>query len=126
MRDYEQLADSLDRRMLDFNLKILAFLASILLRPLAACTQVMFRMNMGERYFSETTFIYSAILWCVPSALNGLCIHIRNGFLRDVGCHRLAIWLSGHMDSRVSLIATFITSAAFWLFYKIMQFHLPC
>lgn len=115
MKDYEKLADSLDKRMLDFNLKILAFLASILLRPLAACTQVIFRQNLGERYFNETTMILSAILWIIPQLFGWPAVRMRNGWLHELGYRRLETWLSGHVDAKMALF-TFITSAVFWFF----------
>jgi DMSO/TMAO reductase YedYZ heme-binding membrane subunit len=59
---YEKLNDTLDKKMLDFNLKILGLAASLLFRPLALASEPFFRKNMGERYFTGTTAAIAAVL----------------------------------------------------------------
>lgn len=49
--------------MLDFSLKILAFLAVLVLRPLANVTNPLFRKNMGIRYFTMVQLIFGMFLW---------------------------------------------------------------
>ena len=94
MKDYEKLSESLDKKMLDFNLKILTFLGSILIRPLALCTEAVFRRNLGERYFTLTTFVYSFFLWAFASMFVNLEGGLHWDFLRNHGLNHLANWLS--------------------------------
>ena len=59
----DQATGGLDKKMLDFNLKALAFLASVLFRPAAVATEPFFRKNMGERYFNYTYAVLGGMLW---------------------------------------------------------------
>lgn len=49
--------------MLDFSLKILAFLAVLVLRPLANATAPLFRKNMGIRYFTLVQLLFAGVVW---------------------------------------------------------------
>lgn len=60
---YEKLSDQFDGKMLDFSLKILAFLAVLLLRPLANATAPLFRKNMGIRYFTAVQLLFGLMVW---------------------------------------------------------------
>ncbi|MDR3459676.1 MAG: hypothetical protein P4N60_19780 [Verrucomicrobiae bacterium] len=105
--NYDKLSDNLDKKMLDFNLKILGFLASILIRPLAFCTEVMFRRNFGERYFSLVTVTYSFFLWCIPAGF----INVGAGegmqwtFLYRYGWPHVAQWLTHHTSPKAVMFA---------------------
>ena len=59
----DQATGGLDKKMLDFNLKALAFLALVLFRPAAVATEPFFRKNMGERYFNYTYAVLGGMLW---------------------------------------------------------------
>lgn len=49
--------------MLDFSLKFLAFLAVVILRPLANATAPLFRKNMGIRYFTMLQLFFGLMVW---------------------------------------------------------------
>lgn len=66
---YDKLSDTLDKKLLDFNIGMLKVVAAMLVRPLAMCTEPFFRKNFGERYFTENTFIVSMGIWAVGAEL---------------------------------------------------------
>lgn len=66
---YERFTDSLDRKILDFNLKMLGLLAALLLKPLANATEPLFRKNLGERYLTPMGAFVSFCLWSLVKKL---------------------------------------------------------
>jgi len=70
--NYDKLTDTLDKKMLDFNLKLLGILGSLLIKPLAMCTEPFFRKNFGERYFTVELYGISTGLWLVAQMLNNI------------------------------------------------------
>jgi hypothetical protein len=69
--NYDNLADTLDKKMFDFNLKMLGVLGPLLIKPLAMCTEPLFRKNFGERYFTAGIYTVSIVLWCVAQKFAG-------------------------------------------------------
>ncbi len=69
---YDKLSDTLDKKLLDFNIGMLKVVAAMLVRPLAMCTEPFFRKNFGERYFTENTFIVSMAIWIAGASLLNL------------------------------------------------------
>jgi len=67
--NYDQLDIALDKKMLDFNLKFFGFVASILLKPIAAATAPFYRKNLGERYFTEFSLTIGIVLWAAAGLL---------------------------------------------------------
>lgn len=61
--NYKKLTDTLDKKLLDFNLKFLGVFLGILVKPLAMCTEPFFRKNFGQRYFTENTLCLSGFIW---------------------------------------------------------------
>jgi hypothetical protein len=111
MRSYDRLSDTLDGKLLDMNLKVLGLLASILIRPLAACTEVMFRRNLGERYFNVTTTILSVFIWSAAELFSYFGRGIQLDFFQKIGCGRLGAWLAVHSNPK---IITVLIGLAFW------------
>jgi len=72
--NYDKLTDTLDKKMLDFNLKLLGVLGSLLIKPLAMCTEPFFRKNFGERYFNGNTYTVSIALWLVAQKFSGVTL----------------------------------------------------
>jgi hypothetical protein len=107
----EKLSDTLDKKMLDLNFKILAFLASILIRPLAFCTEAIFRRNFGERYFTLVTVTYSFFLWCIPALFLDADGGVQWTFLYRHGWTHVAQWLT-HQTSPKTVM--FCISAVFF------------
>jgi len=112
MRTIEKLTDTLDGKLLDFNFKIIGLLATIFLRPLATCTQVVFRKNLGERYFSVTTMIYAFFLWCIPSFLFDASSFLRWNLLEYFGWNTFGMWLANHSSKT---IIGFTVGLLFWI-----------
>jgi len=90
---YDKLSDTFDAKLLDFNLKFVTLLATLLIRPLANATDPFFRKNLGCRYFTIGSFLAAGFLWFVAMRLEPLI----NGFLRTglelFGYTELAQWV---------------------------------
>ena len=69
---FDKLSDTLDNKMLDFNLKMLGVLGAILFKPAAVATEPFFRKNMGERYFTYTNAVVAGMIWWGVGVLNKL------------------------------------------------------
>jgi hypothetical protein len=69
---FDKLSDTLDHKMLDFNLKLLGVLSAILFKPAAVATEPFFRKNMGERYFTYTNAVLASLIWLGLMALSKL------------------------------------------------------
>lgn len=78
--------DKLEGRILDFNLKMAGLMATLLVRPLALATDVFFRRDFGERYFTPNSALVSTLLW-------GLAANM--GWLYDSGSNVVAGWVYG-------------------------------
>lgn len=91
-----ELDKSLDRKIIDFNFQALGFIAAILFKPLATATDPLFRSNLGERYFTVTSFFLGQILWWIAAILGKLSGYLVPDLLFGVGAHRLADWVAKH------------------------------
>lgn len=65
----EKLNDHFDKKIADFNLKALAFIGGIFLKPLATASDPFFRKNLGERYFTGVSASLAGILWLLAALL---------------------------------------------------------
>ncbi len=69
---FDKLSETLDTRMLNFDMKLLGVLASILFKPAAIATEPFFRKNMGERYFTFANGVLALMIWGGVGVLNKL------------------------------------------------------
>jgi len=108
--NYDKLNDTLDKKMLDFNLKILALLGSLLIKPLSLATEPFFRKNFGERYFTATGFVISVILWnLAQAATNALNDSPLLQLLHDSHLRALATWgQNHHFTGKMAWVISFI------------------
>ncbi len=70
--NYEALNDHLDKKITDFNFKVVGLLFGVLFKPLATATEPFFRKNLGERYFTVTSAMFGTILWFIAANLSKL------------------------------------------------------
>lgn len=70
--NYDRLNDHLDKKIIDFNLKAMGFLSSLLFKPLATATDPFFRKNLGERYFTGFSAFFGAVLWFLAGRLGSV------------------------------------------------------
>jgi anti-sigma-K factor RskA len=98
--NYEKLSETLDKKILDFNLKILGLLASILIKPLALATEPFFRKNFGDRYFTGTGFVISIALWGLVEKASYSGIKMDGSPLLKIfnnyHCYGVSNWLQAH------------------------------
>jgi hypothetical protein len=94
-----ELNKTLDKSMVDFNLKALAMLGTIFYKPLATASDPFFRKKMGERYFTGFSMVMGGILWLVAGRLSGWTDSLLQVFAATVNCvplFRFATWLNEH------------------------------
>jgi len=97
--NYDKLTDELDKKMLDFNLKMTGFLATLLVKPLALATDVFFRKDFGERYLTPNSAVVSILLWVAASVYASHETGRDNPILQGLwalGLHEIAQWISEH------------------------------
>ena len=97
--DYDKLTDKLGGKMLDFNLKMVGLIATLLVKPLALATDVFFRKDFGERYLAQNSAALALILWGLAPKLALLWGQGLNPLLQliyDAGLHKIAYWFYRH------------------------------
>jgi hypothetical protein len=92
---YDKLSDSIDSKLLNFNLKVFALAGALLLRPMAIATDPFFRKNLGCRYFTPMTAFMAGGLWFVASRLDQLFDRLPS-IAYESGNPHLAQWLVAH------------------------------
>lgn len=113
--NYESLSDTLDKKILDFNLKILGLIASILIKPLALATEPFFRKDFGERYLTCTSASISLLLWLFASKITSWFFgdllekeYQKAGFYKTANWlheHNLSLWVAGFVVGTYSGLA---------------------
>ena len=119
---YNKLSETIDGKILDFNFKILALLASLIIKPLALATEPFFRRNFGERYFTGTGFFISIVLWnLVQKASDG--VHSLAGspleqMLLNAHLNYVVDWMQVHnIPGRVAWVVSFAYGFLAWQNY---------
>ncbi len=119
---YSKLSDTIDGKILDFNLKILALFASLLIKPLALATEPFFRKNFGERYFTGMGCFISIALWnLVQNESNAA--HSFSGspleqLLLNAHLESTAHWFQAHnIPGRVAYLVSFAYGFLAWQNY---------
>lgn len=99
---YEKLNDTLDKKMLDFNLKLIGLLATLLVKPLAICTDPFFRKNFGERYLTPIGVGFALTLWSFAETLSRWIGNSDSPIIslcHKYDYHQAANWLAVHHAS---------------------------
>jgi hypothetical protein len=102
MRNYDKFSDRLDSKILDFNLKVLGVISAVMLRPLALCTQIIFRNHFGERYFNVTMLILATLLYFAAGFFANVAAEAGHLLLQTTDrWSGLGVWLADHYKPKV-------------------------
>ena len=96
---YDKLTDELDKKMLNFTLKMTGLLATLIVKPLALATDVFFRKDFGERFLTGNSLVVSWFLWAAASHTSSIWGGQENltvQWLWKHGFHKIAQWLIDH------------------------------
>ena len=124
---YDRFSDSLDQKLLDFNLKVLVLLVTLIWKPLAICTDPFFRKNFGERYLTGTSVLVAFIIWGIAEKMSKLTSFLENPIERifyDAQWYKTAEWLhthdvSGKVAYGISFAYGFIAMTHFlWIYWR--------
>jgi hypothetical protein len=111
-------SDEMQKKLNNFNMKMLGLLPTLLVKPLALATDVFFRKDFGERYLTTSSVLVSGFLWVLATNFAYIYQGGASPFIElifKLGLHRTAQWLYHHdYSNKVGWIVIFAHSFLAW------------